>query len=333
MWDGNKWVSNPIVFPTEQDAVIGNELTDTINSRGIISRQGNGTTANPYKISVNAGNNVGDVWMWDGNKWTSSSVTIPSEQDSVIGNEVTDTINARGILNLSGAGTQASPLKMGIEPGNSNGDVWMWSGSSWVPSQITHPPVVIPKEKDSVIGNEIADTFNTYGLIVRQGSGTDVDPYTIGAKPGTSAGQSLVWDGTKWVLTTIIIPLEKDSVIGNEIADTLGSKGILTRGGTGVDANPYTVGINSGTASGDVWMWNGTSWVPTQITHPNEVDGIIGNELTDTINARGILQRSGSGTAANPYKIGGNYRYKQRRRLDVEWLELGAVTNRSPERS
>ncbi|GEM_PF-2048486 len=304
MWDGNKWVSNPIVFPTEQDAVIGNELTDTINSRGIISRQGNGTTANPYKISVNAGNNVGDVWMWDGNKWTSSSVTIPSEQDSVIGNEVTDTINARGILNLSGAGTQASPLKMGIEPGNSNGDVWMWSGSSWVPSQITHPPVVIPKEKDSVIGNEIADTFNTYGLIVRQGSGTDVDPYTIGAKPGTSAGQSLVWDGTKWVLTTIIIPLEKDSVIGNEIADTLGSKGILTRGGTGVDANPYTVGINSGTASGDVWMWNGTSWVPTQITHPNEVDGIIGNELTDTINARGILQRSGSGTAANPYKIG-----------------------------
>ena len=304
MWDGNKWISNPIVFPTEQDAIIGNELTDTTNARGIINRQGNGTTANPYKISVNAGNNVGDVWMWDGNKWTSSSVTIPSEQDSVIGNEISDTTNARGILNLSGIGTQTNPLKIGIEPGISNGDVWMWNGSSWVPSQITHPPVVIPKEKDSVIGNEIADTFNTYGLIVRQGSGTDVDPYTIGAKPGTSAGQSLVWDGTKWVLTTIVIPLEKDSVIGNEITDTLGSNGILTRGGTGVDADPFTIGINSGSASGDVWMWNGTSWVPTQITHPNEVDGIIGNELTDTINARGVLQRSGSGTAANPYKIG-----------------------------
>ncbi len=304
MWDGNKWVSNPIVFPTEQDGIIGNELTDTTNARGVINRQGSGTTANPYKISVNAGNNVGDVWMWDGNKWTSSSVTIPSEQDSVIGNEVTDTINARGVLNLYGSGTQTNPLKMGIEPGNSTGDVWMWNGSSWVPSQITHPPVIIPKEKDSVIGNEIADTFNTYGLIVRQGSGTDVDPYTIGAKPGTSAGQSLVWDGTKWVLTTIVIPLEKDSVIGNEIADTLGSNGILTRGGTGVDADPFTVGINSGSASGDVWMWNGTSWVPTQITHPNEVDGIIGNELTDTINARGVLQRSGSGTVANPYKIG-----------------------------
>lgn len=303
MWDGNKWISNPIVFPTEQDAIIGNELTDTTNARGIINRQGNGTTANPYKISVNAGNNVGDVWMWDGNKWTSSSVTIPSEQDSVIGNEISDTTNARGILNLSGIGTQTNPLKIGIEPGISNGDVWMWNGSSWVPSQITHPPVVIPKEKDSVIGNEIADTFNTYGLIVRQGSGTDVDPYTIGAKPGTSAGQSLVWDGTKWVLTTIVIPLEKDSVIGNEIADTLGSKGILTRGGTGVDADPYTVGINSGTTSGDVWMWNGTSWVPTQITHPNEVDGIVGNELTDTTNSRGILNRTGAGTGANPYKI------------------------------
>lgn len=303
MWDGNKWVSSPIVFPTEQDAVIGNEIADTVDALGVLTRTGAGTNASPYKVGVTRGNNVGDVWMWDGNKWVSSSISIPGEQDGVIGNEVVDTTNARGILNLYGNGTNANPLKLGIEPGSTNGDVWMWNGSAWVPSQITHPPVIIPKEKDSVIGNEIADTLNTYGLIVRQGSGTDVDPYTIGAKPGTTPGQSLVWNGSKWVLTTVVIPLEQDSVIGNEIADTSGSHGILTRNGAGTAGSPYSVGINKGSTTGDVWMWNGTTWVPTQITHPAEVDAVIGNELTDTINARGILNRTGAGTTGNPYRI------------------------------
>jgi len=303
MWDGGKWVSSPIVFPTEQDAVVGNEIADTTSALGILTRTGAGKAGSPYKIGITRGNNVGDVWMWNGNKWASASITIPSEQDGVIGNEVVDTINSRGILNLYGNGTNANPLRMGIEAGNSTGDVWMWNGSAWVPTQIVHPPVVIPKEKDSVIGNEIADTLNTYGLLVRQGSGTDADPYTIGAKPGTTRGQSLVWDGSKWVLTTIIIPKEQDSIIGNEIADTLGSKGILTRNGAGTAGSPYSVGINSGTTNGDVWMWNGSSWVPTQITHPAEVDAIIGNELTDTINTRGILNRTGSGTTANPFRI------------------------------
>ncbi|MFT5723079.1 MAG: hypothetical protein ACI9JN_000184 [Bacteroidia bacterium] len=303
MWDGNKWVSSPIVFPTEQDAIIGNELADTANALGVLTRSGAGSAGSPYKIGVTAGNNVGDVWMWDGAKWVSSSITIPSELDGVIGNEVVDTTNARGILNIFGSGTAANPLKMGIEAGTTNGDVWMWSGSQWVPSQIIHPTVTIPKEKDSVIGNEIADTLNTYGLIVRQGSGTAIDPYTIGAKSGTSVGQSLVWDGTKWILTSIIIPREKDSVIGNEIADTLGSKGILTRNGAGTAGSPFSVGINNGKTNGDVWMWNGSIWVPTQIIHPSEVDGIIGNELTDTSNARGIMTRSGAGNTSNPYKI------------------------------
>jgi hypothetical protein len=303
MWDGSNWVSSPIVIPTEKDAIIGNELADTINSRGILTRVGSGTDASPYKISIVAGNNVGDVWMWDGNEWVSSSITFPTETDGIIGNEVVDTTNARGILNIYGTGSAANPLKMGIEPGSANGDVWMWNGSSWVPSPIIHPTITIPKEKDSVIGNEIADTLNTYGLIVRQGNGTAASPYTIGAKPGTATGQSLVWDGSKWILTQIVIPKEQDSVIGNEIADTLGSKGILTRNGAGTAGSPYSVGINSGSTSGDVWMWNGSAWVPTQITHPNEVDGIIGNELTDTVNSRGMLNKSGGGSTASPYRI------------------------------
>lgn len=306
MWDGAKWISSPIVFPLEKDSIVGNELSDTVNSRGVLERFGNGTTGSPYTIGVSAGTNVGDVWMWNGSKWVPSSINIPGEKDGVIGNEVTDTTNSRGILNLYGAGTTASPLKMGIESGSAQGDVWMWNGAKWVPSQITHPTIVFPKEQDSVIGNEIADTSNAYGMLTRQGNGTAGNPYTIGITPGTSAGQSWVWDGNKWVFTTIVIPIEKDSVIGNEIADTSGSKGILTRNGAGTDTNPFTIGVNDGNSSGDVWMWDGGKWVPTPITHPAEVDGVIGNEITDTINTLGMLNRFGAGSSASPYQIGMN---------------------------
>jgi hypothetical protein len=306
MWDGSAWVSSPIVFPTEQDSVIGNEIADTVNARGVLELHGNGTGGSPYRIGVTPGTNVGDVWMWNGTNWVASAITMPAEQDAVIGNEVTDTTNARGILNLYGTGTTVDPLKMGIEPGVNTGDVWMWDGNKWVSSRIIHPTIVFPIEKDSVIGNEITDTLNAYGLLTRQGSGTDIDPYTIGVMPGNTAGQSLVWDGNNWILTTIVIPREQDSVIGNEIADTLGSKGILTRNGSGTAADPYTIGINDGTTNGDVWMWDGTNWVPTQITHPAEQDGVIGNEVTDTFNSRGILTKTGAGTVVSPYRIGIN---------------------------
>ncbi len=306
MWNGTSWMSGNIVYPQEKDSVIGNELTDTTNSLGILVKSGAGIAADPYKIGVNPGGNVGDIWMWDGTTWNATKFTIPTEQDSVIGNEVTDTTNSRGILNLYGTGTTASPLKMGIEPGNNIGEVWMWDGSKWVPSTIIHPSVTFPIEKDSVIGNEIADTTNSRGILNRYGSGTASSPYTIGVNPGTSIGQSWIWDGSKWTLTTITHPLEKDSVIGNEFSDTLNSRGVLTKQGAGTLASPLTIGVTQGSATGDVWMWDGSKWVPTQITHPTEQDGIIGNELTDTINSRGIINKSGAGSVASPYRISVN---------------------------
>lgn len=299
MWNGNNWVSSPVVHPLEKDSILGNEIADTLNSRGVLERYGSGTATNPYQIGVVSGTNAGDVWMWNGTKWVSASISIPGEKDADIGNEVVDTTNARGILNIYGGGTTANPLKMGIEPGISVGDVWMWNGAKWVSSAIIHP--TIPIEKDSVIGNEIADTINSFGILTRFGNGTIGSPYKIGITPGNSVGQSWVWNGLKWTLITI--PKEKDSVIGNEIADTLNSRGVLVRNGAGTAANPYTIGVNNGTNTGDVWMWNGSKWIPTQIVHPTEVDAIIGNEITDTTNARGILNKSGAGTAINPYKL------------------------------
>ena len=46
-----------------------------------------------------------------------------------------------------------------------------------------------------------------------------------------------------------------------------------------------------------IYFWNGTNWIIIS------GDGIIGNELTDTI-ANGGLNKTGVGTAASPYKVG-----------------------------
>jgi hypothetical protein len=49
---------------------------------------------------------------------------------------------------------------------------------------------------------------------------------------------------------------------------------------------------------------DGTKWIRIGSgTLTAEVDGIVGNEITDTI-AGGGLTRAGSGTAASPYKVG-----------------------------
>lgn len=298
-WNGNKWVSARLVSPLEQDSVIGNEIADTINARGIINRTGTGTNGDPYRIEVNPGMTVGQVWQWDGNKWVPQTLVYPKEQDSVIGNEIADTSNALGILRRSGTGIASDPYTVGVNPGNTVGQVWTWDGTKWTPQVIVHP-----LEKDSVIGNEIADTTNARGILYKSGTGTDADPYMVGINAGNNNGDVWTWDGNKWVPEPITHPIEKDSVIGNEITDTTNARGILFKSGTGTDADPYMVGINAGNNNGDVWTWDGTKWVPQQILHPLEKDSVIGNEVTDTLNARGMLEKYGTGTDADPYMLG-----------------------------
>lgn len=81
-------------------------------------------------------------------------------------------------------------------------------------------------------------------------------------------------------------------------------------GGTGTTATAPKVGGLQGRpvsatvpVSGQVLAYNGTSWTPTTPGLVSEADGVIGNEVTDVISGRG-LQRAGTGTDADPYKIG-----------------------------
>ncbi|GHT53410.1 hypothetical protein FACS189446_0760 [Bacteroidia bacterium] len=62
----------------------------------------------------------------------------------------------------------------------------------------------------------------------------------------------------------------------------------------------YNTNASSGAG---VYYWDTNKWVKVSDGAFTEADGVIGNEITDTI-AGGGLTRSGSGTTASPYKVG-----------------------------
>lgn len=293
-WNGTQWVSAPLTIPTEKDSIIGNEVTDVSQGAGMLSRVGIGTAANPYTLQIANGTSAGQVWMWNGSSWTPSIITINKEQDSVIGNEIVDVAQGRGMLIRNGLGTAANPYSLIINPGGNSGDVWMWNGTTWVSS-------ALPPEKDSIVGNEITNVANGRGMLSRAGAGSSSNPFVLNITPGNNPGDIWQWNGTNWTIIPLVIPIEKDSVIGNEIVSVSRGNGMLTRTGAGTSVSPYTLEITNGYAVGDVWRWNGTQWISTQL--PMEKDSVIGNEISDTI-TNGFLQKTGLGTAASPLKVG-----------------------------
>ncbi len=293
-WNGTNWYSTPLTIPTEKDSIIGNEITNVSQGAGMLTRAGIGTTANPYTLQIANGTQAGQIWMWNGSQWVPTLFTIPKEQDSVIGNEIADVAQGRGMLFRNGLGTAGNPYSLIINPGMNTGDVWMWNGTNWVSS-------AIPAEKDSIVGNEITNVANGRGMLTRAGAGTTVNPYVLNITAGTNPGDIWQWNGTNWTLIPLVIPVEKDSIIGNEILSVSQGRGMLTRVGAGTAANPYTLEIGAGNAQGDIWRWNGSSWVAVAL--PLEKDSVIGNELADTL-TNGFLQKTGAGTAASPYRVG-----------------------------
>ncbi len=131
-------------------------------------------------------------------------------------------------------------------------------------------------EVDGVIGNEVLNATTDRGL-VRAGSGTAGDPYTLGLMTGTAVGETLQWDGTKWITTSPGAVAEEDGVIGNEVVGPYNNMSVpnpLALEGSGTAGDPYTLDVKPagiqashlaqmGATTGQVLQWNGTAWVPT----------------------------------------------------------------------
>ena len=223
------------------------------------------------------GTAAGQLMQWDGTDWVlvdDSALTI-TETDGIIGNEVTDATD--GTLTLSGTGVVGDEFTLGVSP------------LGITDTEIADNAVTLPKLAD-----------------------------------GNAAGQLMQWDGTDWVLIddSALAITETDGIIGNEISDV--ADATLIRTGLGTTADPYLLGVNTsgisdneiadnavtlpkladGNAAGQLMQWDGTDWVliDDSALTITEIDGIIGNEVTDATD--GTLTLSGTGVVGDEFTLG-----------------------------
>ncbi|MEW2919915.1 hypothetical protein AB1A65_00505 [Muricauda sp. ANG21] len=140
------------------------------------------------------GTAAGELMQWNGTDWVlvdPSTLTV-TEADGIVGNEVTNATD--GTLTRSGAGSLADPYTLGVSPngisdneiandavtlakianGTTAGELMQWNGTDWV---LVDPSTLTVTEADGIIGNEITNA--TDGTLLRSGTGTLADPYTL----------------------------------------------------------------------------------------------------------------------------------------------------------
>jgi hypothetical protein len=146
-----------IVQSEENDGIIGNEVTNATD--GSLTRSGAGSAISPYTLAVSLGG-IETKHLKDGavttekitnnavttEKIANSSITIgkvgddvwnqianiakSTEKDSIIGNEVARVIPNRGLV-ITGAGTAADPLSVGMIPAQSNSILYTDASGNW----------------------------------------------------------------------------------------------------------------------------------------------------------------------------------------------------------
>jgi len=99
------------------------------------------------------------------------------------------------------------------------------------------------------------------------------------------------FDGTVWVKPAGSggSGTDLDGVVGNEVLDAT-TNGGLVRAGGGTASNPYTLGLTSGTTSGQVMTWNGTAWSPAAVPSVNiyNANGTLTSPRTLTQNGNSL---------------------------------------------
>lgn len=124
--------------------------TVTITNGGVLSVAGSGpltsTGGQNPSLTFASGSSNGQFWQWNGSAWALAS--LPSEQDAVVGNEVTGPTGSNAGLTRSGSGTSGNPYTLAVTTGNglqvtsnavgvdsptcSGTDKLQWSGTAFV---------------------------------------------------------------------------------------------------------------------------------------------------------------------------------------------------------
>ncbi len=282
-WDGTNWIETTVPA-WEADAVIGNEVLNATPNRGLVrAGAGTAASPYTLGIAVDGvitdmianqavtlnklvnGAQLGHMIWWDAVtnawkltggaaaadnqvlRWVDNGVTrqpVWSNDDAIIGNEITDVVAGGGLQRL-GAGTTASPYTVGVAPAgivtsmiaddavtydklqNAAGPIGTilgWNGGHWVETNVA------AWEKGKVMavtagaGTTVTNTTDAEGFIsaevgIADGGVTNTmlaDGAVSLSKlaPGTQIGQIMWWDqaANQWRFSTGAAPTQ-DQVI------------------------------------------------------------------------------------------------------------------------
>ena len=171
-----------------------------------------------------------------------------------------------------------------------------WDGTSWQPIAGTY----------SVVGNEVVGATTNGGLI-RTGSGTTTDPFKLKIIDGTSANQTIVWNGSAWVAGNTGLVATPLTSASNPVGVSVGQMVYNTNATINIPVGPV--------------YWDGTSWIsitnnsstgagaPTATTPANAVAGDVYVNSTNgdiyTYNGTAWENQSGVSADANNVLVNG----------------------------
>ena len=263
--------------------------TITISSLGSVDWAALGN----YPTACTAGSavtGVGDL--------LSCSSFLTAEVDGVIGNEVTNVTNST--LTRSGAGTNIDPYTLALNLGNAN---------TWTSLQSFNGGLSATGAREGQALVQLNETGNQ-DILTASASGATV--FTIDRTGTITTG---VWGGTSLTDANVSDTLTSSNFVGTGSTSNAVDLGTSEVSGTLADGNVSDTITISSLGSVD---WAALGNYPTACTAGSavtgvgdllscssfltaEVDGVIGNEVTNVTNS--TLTRSGAGTNIDPYTL------------------------------
>ncbi len=220
------------------------------------------------------------LYFHNGSTWVAAGSGGGGGADPVIGNEVTQANTARGGLEVSGSGTSASPLTIGIIPGTVDGQVLKWDNTTkkWVLGTDNSGGSVSLNSAQILVGN--ASNVATAVTLIGDATLSNAGALTLAASSVSGGVGGKITDGS---ITSA--DLATGAVTSTIIADaTIAAADLNTMGAT----------------SGQVLKFNGTNWAPAADNTSgslalNSTQILVGNAS----NVATAVTMSGDATLAN----------------------------------